>query len=106
MNYIWDGDELNEKQLQETCHETALYSIHVVGVVFDSNTQTVYIADPNSPLKKGGNMEFLSIPIRKLPDGVDPSVNYLRFDREVLMQKTAVATVQKTATKKRKIGNT
>ena len=38
MNYIWNGDALNEKQLQETCHKTALYSIHVVGVVFDSNT--------------------------------------------------------------------
>ena len=31
MNYIWDSDALNEKQLLETCHETALYSIHVVG---------------------------------------------------------------------------
>ena len=106
MNYIWDGDELNEKQLQETCHETALYSIHIVGVVFDSNTQTVYIDDPNGPLKKGGNMEFLSIPIRKLPDRVEPLFNCLRFDREVLMQKTAVVTVKKTATKKRKVGNT
>ena len=33
MNYIWDGDALNEKQLHETCHETALNLIHVVGVV-------------------------------------------------------------------------
>ena len=38
MNYIWNGDALDEKQLMETCHETALYSIYVVGVVFDSNT--------------------------------------------------------------------
>ena len=68
MNYIWDGDELNEKQLQETCHETALYSLHVVGVVFDSNTQTVYIADPNGPMKNGGNKEFLPLPTRKLPN--------------------------------------
>ena len=105
MNYIWDGDALDEKQLLETCHETALYSIHVVGVVFDSKTQTVYIADPNGPLIKGGSMEFLSIPIRKLPDGVVLSVNYSRFDREVILQKTAVATVKKTATKKRKTGN-
>ena len=106
MNYIWDGDALDEKQLLETCHETALYSIHVVGLVFNSKSKTVYIADPNGPLIKGGSMEFLSIPIKKVPDGVDPSVNYSRFDREVIMQKTAVATVKKTATKKRKVDNT
>ena len=40
---------------------------------------------------------------KKLPDGVDPSVNCSCFDREVLMQKTAVATKKKTATKKRKV---
>ena len=47
MHYIWDGDALDEKQLLETCHETALYSIRVVEVVFDNKTQIVYIADPN-----------------------------------------------------------
>ena len=104
MNYIWDGDALDEKQLLETCYETALYSIHVVGVVFDSNTQTVYIVDPNGPLMKGGSMEFLSLPIRKLPDGVVPSVNYSRSDREATLQKTNGATVEKTARKKWKAG--
>ena len=83
MDYIWDGDALDEKQLLETCHETALYSIHVVWVVFDSKTQIVYIADPNGPLIKGGSMKFVSFPIRKLPDGVVPSVNYSCFDREL-----------------------
>ena len=105
MNYIWDGDALDESQLLETCYETALYSLHVVGVVFDSNTQTVYIVDPNGPLIKGGSMEFLSIPISKLPNGVVPSVNYSRSDREATLQKTNVATVEKTARKKRKAGN-
>ena len=63
----------------------------------------MYIADPNGPMENGGNMEFLSIPIQKLPDGVDPSVNCSRFDREVLMQKTAVATVKNTTSKKREV---
>jgi hypothetical protein len=35
MNYIWDGDELSEEQLQLVELETAQFSIHVVGVVFD-----------------------------------------------------------------------
>ena len=85
MNYIWDGDALDESQLMETCYETALYSLHVVGVVFDSNTQTVYIVDPNGPLMKGGSMEFFSLPIRKLPDGVVPSVKYSPSDREATL---------------------
>ena len=50
-------------------------------------------------------MEFLSIPIRKLPNGVVPLVNYSRSDREATLQKTNVATVEKTARKKRKAGN-
>ena len=65
----------------------------------------MYLDDPNDPLKKGGNIEHLSIPIQKMPNRVELSVNCLRFDREVLMQKTAVVTVKKTATKKRKVGN-
>ena len=54
---------------------------------------------------KGGSIEFLSIPISKLPNGVVPLVNYSRSDREATLQKTNVATVEKTARKKRKAGN-
>ena len=61
----------------------------------------MYIADPDGPMKNGGNKEFLSLPIRKLPNGVDPSVDCSCFDREVLMQKTTVATEKNTTTKKK-----
>ena len=100
------SDELNKKQLQGTCHKTVLYSIHVVGVIFDGKTYTVYIADPNGPLMMGGNMEFLSLLIRKLPKGVQPSVNYLCFDRDEFTKQTTAATVKQAATKKRKAGKT
>ena len=101
MSYIWDGDELNEKQLQKICLKTALYSIHIVGVIFDGKSPTVYIADPNSPLMIGGSMEFLSIPIRKIPKRVQPSVNFLRFDRNEFTKQTTATTVKKNQQQKR-----
>jgi hypothetical protein len=45
--------------------ETAQYSLHVVGLVFDVPRQRVIIADPNGALIPGSNMEFLSMPLKR-----------------------------------------
>ena len=75
--------------------------------MFDSNTYAVYIVDQNVFfLMMGGSMEFLFIPIRKLLKGVQPLVNYLRFDRDKFMKQTTTVKVEKAATKNRKVGNT
>ena len=47
LNYIWDGNELTPKQMRDEEHETACYSIHAVGLVFDLPSKTVSLADPN-----------------------------------------------------------
>jgi hypothetical protein len=69
LNYIFDGDELSDGHMIETGQETAQFSLHVVGLVFDHPSQRVIVADPNGGLIPGSNMEFLSIPVkpRKLP---------------------------------------
>jgi len=64
LNYIFDGDELTDKQLAKGKKETAQYSCHVVGLVFDRDNQRVIVADPNGPLVPGSNMEFLAIPLQ------------------------------------------
>ena len=68
LNYIWDGDELTAAELREDT-ETACYSVHAIGLVLDPRHNAVLLADPNGPLLRGGSMEFLSIPVAKLPRG-------------------------------------
>jgi hypothetical protein len=64
MNYIFDGDELDDGDLALPDIETAQYSVHVVGLVLVAATREAHIADPNGELLPGGNMEFLSLPLR------------------------------------------
>ena len=56
------GNELTPKQMREEHYETACYSIHAVGLVFDIPSRTVSLADPNGAVMKGGGMEFVHIP--------------------------------------------
>jgi hypothetical protein len=65
LNYIFDGDELSNNELKNTVEETAQYSLHVVGLVFDTHRSRLFIADPNGTLIPGSNMEFLSMPLEK-----------------------------------------
>ena len=64
LNYIFDGDELSNNELKNAVEETAQYSLHVIGLVFDMHRSRLFIADPNGALIPGSNMEFLSIPLK------------------------------------------
>ena len=85
INYIWDGDELSTKDMLNTADETAMYSIHVVGLVLDAKNKTVVIADPNGGLLPGGNMELLAVPPRMRNTG--PSTALSQFDIDELAAK-------------------
>ena len=69
LNYIFDGDELDNQHLtMENPPETAQYSLHAVGLVFDKNNRTVYVADANGPVIPGCNYEFVEIPVSRKSD--------------------------------------
>lgn len=73
---------LTEEQLQHDGNETAQYSIHCLGMVFDGVSRSLFLADGNGPLMKGGSMEFVSLPFRRLPAGVQDSTSLSRWDRD------------------------
>ena len=77
--------ELSDKQIEETSEETAQYSLHVVGLVFDKENQRVVVADPNGALLPGSNMEFLTIPLKKRR--ANPSTRVSRFDLDCRKRK-------------------
>lgn len=62
--------------------ETAQYSVHCIGLVYDGASRTLFLADGNGPLLKGGSMEFVSLPFRKLPRGVRETTSVARWDRD------------------------
>lgn len=80
-NYIWDGDELTDSDLQVAVDETAMYSIHAVGLVLDPMRRVVHIADPNGPLLKGGSMEFLTLPFTTLRHRATTALS--QYDRDL-----------------------
>ena len=68
LAYIFDNDELTDSELNmDHAPETAQYSCHVVGLVFEPFTRTVLIVDPNGDLLPGGNIEFVSMPPKHEP---------------------------------------
>eukprot|EP00035_Acanthoeca_spectabilis_P000147 m.71263 g.71263 ORF g.71263 m.71263 type:complete len:321 (-) comp10058_c0_seq3:1639-2601(-) len=81
LNYIWDGDELTAAELKAHV-ETACYSVHAIGLVFDPAQRVAYFADPNGPLLQGGSMEFLSVPFRKFGRGFKPTTALSQWDRD------------------------
>lgn len=69
LNYLFDNDELSEQDLSGSTEESAQYSCHAVGLIFDRFRRRIILADPNGPLIPGFNMEFLKIPLtqRRIP---------------------------------------
>jgi hypothetical protein len=94
LNYIFDGDELNEEDLSKSTIETAQYSCHAVGLIFDCLHRRIIVADPNGPLIPGSNMEFIKTPLTKRR--APPSTKQSSFDLEL-----EILAIRKT--KKRKI---
>ena len=83
INYLWDGDELTVAELTAAdAAETAQYSVHVVGLVFDGRRNVLYVADANGSLLPGGNTEFLTLPFTPLPAGAKPTTAVSRWDRD------------------------
>ena len=85
VNYVWANDELTPEQMSEWDHETACYSVHAIGLVFDQQAKAVLMADPNGPLLMGGGMEFLCVPHAKLPPDCEASTCVSQHDREKIL---------------------
>ena len=88
LNYIFDGDELSNNELKNAVEETAQYSLHVVGLVFDMHRSRLFIADPNGALIPGSNMEFLSMPLKTRNTAASTKVSC--FDLESKKRKHSV----------------
>ena len=79
ISYLFDNDELTEEDLSRSTQESAQYSCHAVGLVFDRKIRRIIVADPNGPLIPGFNMEFLKFPLIKRSA---PSTKLSSFDLE------------------------
>ena len=82
--YLFDENELTNSVLKKVKEETAQYSLHAVGLVINSSIKTIIVADPNGGLKGGSNMEFLSMPLKKLKSKATTKVS--RYDRDQQVQ--------------------
>ena len=98
LNYIFSDDELSDRELESHVVETAQYSLHVVGLIFDPDRTRVIIADSNGALIPGSNMEFLSMPLktRRASD----STRVSRYDLDC--RKRGSSGVSKSSVKKRR----
>ena len=61
LNYLYDTEELTNAELLASKEESAQYSLHAVGLVFDQSNRRIIVADPNGALVPGSNMEFVQI---------------------------------------------
>ena len=52
---------MEDLQNATVTEETALYSLHVVGLVMHRVQHILFFADPNGALIGGSNMEFLAM---------------------------------------------
>jgi hypothetical protein len=88
LTYIFDGDELNEKDMRVKDYETAQYSCHVLGLVLDPTSFSIIIIDANGALVPGASMEFLSMPLSHRR--ASPSTCVSQYDVDVRLRPTAV----------------
>ena len=86
LNYIFDETSLDEKSLKLVTLETAQYSCHVVGLVFDKKFHRIIIADANGPVKPGSNYEFINMPMKKRRAAA--STNVSRYDLDCKIVKS------------------
>ena len=63
LSYLYDTEELTHAELLASKEESAQYSLHAVGLVFDQSNKRIIVADPNGALVPGSNMEFVQIPL-------------------------------------------
>ena len=101
LNYIFSDDELSDRELESHVVETAQYSLHVVGLIFDPERNRVIVADSNGALIPGSNMEFLSIPLKTRR--ASESTRVSRYDLDC--RKRGSSGVSKSSEKKRRKKN-
>jgi hypothetical protein len=82
LNYLYDTEELNPADLLASTEESAQYSLHAVGLVFDGIHNRIIVADPNGALIPGSNMEFVHIPLLRRSSA---STNLSTFDMDIDM---------------------
>ena len=61
LSYLYDTDELTHAELLASKEESAQYSLHAVGLVFDQSNKRIIVADPNGALVPGSYMDFVQI---------------------------------------------
>ena len=86
LNYLFDKDELDDADMTNSSLETAQYSCHVVGLIFDRKHRRIVVADPNGALIPGYNMEFLKVPLTE--SSSLPSTKVSSFDLEVIARRS------------------
>ena len=90
--YVFDNNELSVEELKNATGETAQYSLHAVGLVMNRDTRILFVADPNGALIGGSNMEFLTMPLKKLNHRSTTSVSaYNRSEMKRLSQTVFIA---------------
>jgi len=90
--YVFGNNEFSMEDLQSATEESAQYSLHVVGLVMHRVQRILFVADPNGALIGGSNMEFLSMPLKKLSHRSTTKVSaYDRSEMKRLSQTVFIA---------------
>ena len=93
LSYLYDTEELTHAELLASKEESAQYSLHAVGLVFDQTNKRIIVADPNGALVPGSNMEFVQIPLTSRSTS---TTSVSQFDVDSLLKRDS---------KRRKINN-
>jgi hypothetical protein len=93
LSYLYDIEELTHAELLASTEESAQYSLHAVGLVFDQTNKRIIVADPNGALVPGSNMEFVQIPLTSRSTS---TTSVSQFDVDSLLKRDS---------KRRKINN-
>ena len=93
LSYLYDIEELTHAELLASKEESAQYSLHAVGLVFDQTNKRIIVADPNGALVPGSNMEFVQIPLTSRSTS---TTSVSQFDVDSLLKRDS---------KRRKINN-
>jgi hypothetical protein len=86
LSYLFDTEELTHAELVASNAESAQYSLHAVGLVFDNTNKRIIVADPNGALVPGSNMEFLQIPVTRRSTS-STCVSQFDLDKSLLSKK-------------------
>ena len=91
MSYLFSENEMEDEEInrrneqmkdeENVSQKSAKYSCHVMGLVMDTETKNLYIADPNGALDTTSNsMEFLSMPLSCLENHTTSKSAFDRID--------------------------